>query len=51
MKLYTSFVIDCPHQCDNQCLDESKICNGVVDCFDKSDELNCVQCDGSQDFR
>ena len=40
------FIARCPQpqfECDRetQCLPESSRCNGVVECRDRTDELNC----------
>ncbi|KAI8430576.1 hypothetical protein MSG28_000798 [Choristoneura fumiferana] len=42
---------ECDHECDGQCLDSNKICDGTEDCSDGSDELQCNKCDGPDDFR
>lgn len=34
----------CYHVCPNKlCLKRSSVCDGVVDCRDRSDELNCTR--------
>ncbi|KII72560.1 hypothetical protein RF11_15639 [Thelohanellus kitauei] len=41
MTKYDSFNMSCQHFCNGGCLHPQKLCNGITDCQDGSDEKNC----------
>lgn len=34
---------DWEHYCDDKCLPNSYKCDGLADCYDRSDEENCLE--------
>lgn len=42
--------LDGGYSCGNHCISENKVCDGIIDCEDKSDELNC-DCELKDHFR
>ena len=49
MSIYIIILV-CPpgrHLCNDttQCIDITQVCDGIIDCFDQSDENNCTECE------